>query len=846
VSSTRKRRTESRVPSLAAAGAWVLYVAVGGSVVAMGSLDVRTLAVVAVGVAAATLMLWWRAEPVALRSSALMIVVAAVVTTLWTALQAIPLPIEWLRALAPHTADVWTRARGLVGAPLSSPAPISLDPHATHVEILRGTTYLSALLAALKVAERSRGVRAVERAIVVAAAFVVIATVVHATLGLRKVYGIYEPLSPIAYAHVAPLLNPNHLSGYLNLGLCVAFASALSPAPCAPRPLLGAVCLLIVPVVVWLGSRAGVATMVLGLLLVAGLTVRGRRMTASAAATQLVVVVALLGGVGLLVLGTFAEARAGLADTDVTKLETFRQVAARMVPAYPWFGAGRGAFESTFPEFRSGQDYVVFTHAENVLLQWASEWGLPVALFSAGAIAWALRPKTMLARPTPPIGPWVALAVVGLHNLLDFSIEVPGVMVALVACAAIVTGGVADRRPSRRAAQGVRRLALAVPGFVLAACAVAVPGRAHDLTMERARAQKALDAASDLDLERQLDAAILAHPAEPYFPYVGALAAFRRHRPDEVVGWAGRALERAPVYPPAHLLLARHFRGRSRSQALLHYRIAAEQDPRLAGTVGLEGAALVQSVDDAMSLAPNGARGDQVLLEVAEALVPTFPATVAQIDEIIALRVASAPAPHLRAARAAVMDLEAGDAAPWCASDRRRCEAGAIDLARRAQAVATDRCEPYELEAKVMILAGDRDAAVTLLMKAADRVRDTAGCLRHAAEFAIEAQNDVLAQQAIERLANASCSTESECIELLLAAARLEDARGFGGRALILYKRAMDRAPDRDDLAELVATRAAAAGVKATAIDAYERLARRHPEEPRYRRALDELRASRR
>jgi tetratricopeptide (TPR) repeat protein len=192
------------------------------------------------------------------------------------------------------------------------------------------------------------------------------------------------------------------------------------------------------------------------------------------------------------------------------------------------------------------------------------------------------------------------------------------------------------------------------------------------------------------------------------------------------------------------------------------------------------------------------------------------------------------------------MDLEAGDAAPWCASDRRRCEAGAIDLARRAQAVATDRCEPYELEAKVMILAGDRDAAVTLLMKAADRVRDTAGCLRHAAEFAIEAQNDVLAQQAIERLANASCSTESECIELLLAAARLEDARGFGGRALILYKRAMDRAPDRDDLAELVATRAAAAGVKATAIDAYERLARRHPEEPRYRRALDELRASRR
>src|SRR5690606_18081106 len=93
----------------------------------------------------------------------------------------------------------------------------------------------------------------------------------------------------------------------------------------------------------------------------------------------------------------------------------------------------------------------------------------------------------------------------------------------------------------------------------------------------------------DVGLDRSLDrdafrararAAMLRHPAEAYFPFVGAVRA-TVVRDESVLPWASRALERSPVYGRVHLLLARSLYSRSPAQARLEYRLACQQDGQL-------------------------------------------------------------------------------------------------------------------------------------------------------------------------------------------------------------------------------------------------------------------------
>ena len=45
--------------------------------------------------------------------------------------------------------------------------------------------------------------------------------------GLHRVFGVYQPTDSIQERHIAPLLNPNHLGAYLNIGFCLALALML-------------------------------------------------------------------------------------------------------------------------------------------------------------------------------------------------------------------------------------------------------------------------------------------------------------------------------------------------------------------------------------------------------------------------------------------------------------------------------------------------------------------------------------------------------------------------------------------------------------------------------------------
>ncbi len=435
-----------------------------GSASALGAIHTPVLLATA-AIFGASAFFGWRSEnPSRVRSMATLLVALGVALTAYTALQAIPLPRGLVAALSPYAAEVWDRSLRPVG--LAGPAwiTLSLDPVATRIQVLRGATYLACLLAALPIARSREGATFLERLLIGSVLFVGVAAILHPLVGAERVFGIYQPIAGSGGRHIAPLLNPNNLAAYVNIGLCMALGVAVSAdaRPPTSRWIAGGIALFFVALEVWIASRGGVGSMLLGVVLVA---VLASRMRAHGSATKGLLVAVLAAVVaasfGMLVVGGSDEAWTELADSDVSKLQIFGH-AMRMVARAPVFGVGRGAFASSFPAFRSDNaGNVTFREPENILAQWPCEWGVPVAVAALVVFAVVFRPSTPLARSRPPVGAWAALLCLFVHNLVDFDSEVPGVVVALVTAGALVVGGSAGHRERFRLRRWSRR-----PGLV--------------------------------------------------------------------------------------------------------------------------------------------------------------------------------------------------------------------------------------------------------------------------------------------------------------------------------------------------------------------------------------------
>lgn len=829
------------------AGRWLLAAAVLLSGLGLGALHTPVLAAVALLAAVGTGLVWFDAEPLEPRPAATVLVAVAAVLILWTAVQIVPLPRGVLAALASANADVWARSLSPLREDGPAFASVSLEPVASRVQLLRGVTYLVVFVGALRVARRPDGVAFLERTLLVSAVAIAGAALVHPVLGARKVFGLYEPGESYAYLanHVAPLLNTNHLAAYVNIGVLLAFASVVERREVLPRPLALVIVLLLGATTVWTYSRGGTATMLLGTLIVAVLAFGARRAKRARVAAPLAVAAVAIGGAAVLLMSAFDGTRAKFADNNLSKIDTVLN-ALDLVREFPLFGVGRGAFEATFPSVRTGTGYWVFTHPENVIAQWTTEWGCPVAAGAMIAIAWALRPRTALARSRVPAGPWAALVAVAVHNLVDFNSEVPGVMIALTVCAATVAGGTGGGKatPHRGSGWARRPSALAVGLGVATSLAVAatLPFSAHELYNEQ-RAFRDLGLDDTLTREAFHERArevMLRHPADPYFPFVGAVRGTVA-RDESVIPWAARALERSPVYGRVHLLLARSLFAKNPSQARLEYRTACVQDSGLCSVD--EAVRLVRSFDDAMELVPDGEPGLRVLVHLASRLEARLPSTVVRLDREIAARDPKSLDPVNRAAARALGDLRDGEA--WCAGapgDRPvtsgLCVSEGLEAASRLRAAAPEKCDGHALTAELRVATGDVDAGFAVLDRALEEVTERSPCARRLVRLALETKSARRVDAALDRLLKLGCEAPAECVENLTFAASVEAGRGARRRALALSKKAWERAPERDDLLEDIAAKAAAEGLHGEALEAYTKLADRHPGDPRWTEAV--------
>jgi tetratricopeptide (TPR) repeat protein len=192
-----------------------------------------------------------------------------------------------------------------------------------------------------------------------------------------------------------------------------------------------------------------------------------------------------------------------------------------------------------------------------------------------------------------------------------------------------------------------------------------------------------------------------------------------------------------------------------------------------------------------------------------------------------------------------VQAVEADSQAPWCEGpSHAACAARALALAKEAERLDARSCTPHALRARAEVAAGNAASGLTALSTAADQVSDRIPCLQQLAGIADSAHDETRWRGAVEKVATAGCTSDAECAGDLSWAANEQEAHGKLIDALALYKRAYERAPANDDLLERVARLAATAGLHTEAAEDYERLARKQPAEPRWRRAADAQRGA--
>jgi hypothetical protein len=834
---------------------WLFALTVVGSALAIGTVHAVTLLVVAAVAFTTVALALYGSTPTgaSIRPALSLPVVTCGALALFTLVQALPLPMGLLRAIAPANADVWERTLLPLGEPALAWASLSLDPGASVLEAVKWATYAAVFASAAAISTK-RGAAWGVMLVFASAMLAAVVTVAHGLAGATKVYGLYQPGFAGSVWHMGPLLNPNNLAGYLNLGALAGLGLALTRKPVVPPWLIGLGVMLIVGVEITSASRGGVLALPLGVLALALIT---RRQTESGGAARsrsiwIMIGAAALGGAILAALGGTNATWAELYAKDVSKIQMLLWTKP-LIHDHPLFGIGRGAFESVFPVYRLVPGNLVFTHAENFIAQWASEWGIPVTLAAFGAFGWAFAPKPLgVGRSAVAAGAWMGVVVLLVQNLFDLALEVPAICIAVAAVLGSLWGdGRRSRRiPRRPAASGPSRdwalpgaLAVLAAGLTLVVLGSLV--RRTDVASDRAAVRAAYEAETTLQYPEEVArvrhlvrAAMLRHPAEPYFPLIGALVALRAHD-QSPMPWLQHTLERGQVNGRAHLLLAEFLgaRGGAKKQALFELRLSVENDGQLSGPAARIVTRWTRDYDEVLSAVPAGKAGIRMLDQAAAYLddPKSWPLQSRCNQEVIARDPAEVGA-RAREVEARLAALGTGKPEGLC-DDRDACRRAIL---AHAAAIALSRPEAATaalIRSRLLLLDKKPEDAVSLLEIECQKVTDRIPCLQarvlaaaqikdlRPATPGLPAPQDRLAAAAKELVGNA-CNTPVSCADMATWVGEVRRGRGEIGLALAMFERAARSDPTEARWLKL-ADVASSGEEHGRAAEALERIAQR-------------------
>lgn len=770
-----------------------------------------------------------------------------------TLLQTLPLPFALLTQLAPRNAEIWAGARTTLGIAPDISAPLSLDPGASAIEAVKLWTYACVLTTSAALAERKH---AALGALLLCGSALVLALVTlgHGLVDATRVFGVYTPRLGGKGFRVAPLINPNNLAGYLNLGFASGLGLLSTGRPPIPRWIT---CLALIPIVgmsVLTGSRAGLASL---LLCAVGAVLwlrpsheepreRRRLFERFVVATAGVLAVA----VTLAVVSSGSRLWHLLFEDNWSKLQLARATFP-LLAEHAWLGIGRGAFESVFPGTHTAPDNSIFSHPENFLIQWVSEWGAPVTLLALLGAAWLLRrAKLRVGESRLCRGLATGVLALSAQNLFDLGFEVPGVMIALVVAVAL-----ALRRSSPGPAER-RRRAAATPTRVFSAAAVLAVGlvlsswawsRGETTLASDRDALRAAQPTKQHDREQYAafrtatSEAMLRHPAEPYFPRLAAFSAWRAG--DNPMRLINRALERGPSEGRTHLLLGRILAAQKlRAQALLELRIAAELEPALVNRIAAATLQLTIDPEELMRAVPSGAAGASMLVALAGRLPKRMEPTARALLEEALRRNPKDARLRLRLVRRVLASLSE-EGSSCAGSGRESCR---LEVESQLSALGGQHDSSLDLpvlRAELALALQRPQDALHAVDGMCSRMQDRPGCITVWLRATAQTRDGAALTRVAHAIRSEICPAERGCVNLSWSAG--ETALALGNAELALAQ--FEQAAMEDDSPKRwlhVAQAAEHAGYPGRALRALDHASALAPRDPAVARQRDALRQS--
>lgn len=675
----------------------------------------------------------------------------------WTALQAVPIPRGLLSWFSPMRLE-------MRGESEDAWVPLSLDPAGTWEHLVVGAAIAASYFTGRVVAHR-RGRRA---ALYIAASSPLVVALVsfgHALAGADRVYGWYAPVYA-APALLGPVLNNNHLGGFLAFGAVLFVGLALGTSHRARRVILvvcAAVCGLGALAAVSRGAVLSLVVGLLGVVAVAYLTKRARRSRERSGWIWVAMTsaIAMVGGGAYLGLdGLFAD----FEKSDFSKLEVARS-SMSLAFEMPFAGVGRGAFGAVFSQIDgTGRR---FTHPENIVGQWASEWGW-IAAFAAALVFAGVLFRGAKSSRIEVAAASVAIVAFVAHDMVDFALEMPGLVPVVAFVFGMIAGGgkgVAERAVPAGAVRGVAL------GLVAVALAL---GFGVESRRPEAYVAVLQQAASDprVELDALVSDAVDAHPLDAGVALYVAHALLRRED-GRAVRWLNRAMVLAPGWASPHVLAADLLdRQGARGQALVEIREAETRQPgsarevlcRIGQTSSAEAIAFALPADPEL-------RGR--LVDAVSRCLPDE--TAARLDEISLGERPTLGALVRRAER------------------RRRHDPtqALVDLEAAAR-LAPDREDVHVARARILL---EREGPEVALAVLPERPETWSGTQLRAQLAALVGDDEDVERQ-LSRLRSQAAGSSTRLAQAWAAVGQIEERRDNLGAAAQAYERAHRLDPD--------------------------------------------------
>jgi len=383
---------------------------------------------------------------------------------IWAALQTSDLPF-----LRPLWHPIWGEVETALGVPVRG--SISVDRFETWRRVISLGNYAGILMLGLYAIADVRVARMMVRVLVYAAtAYTLYGLAVEFTGAGVTLW--YEKAERFRDVLTSTFKNRNNFAAYSGMALIAATALFLNDASnrrqTATRqativlidriwglswPLI--MCAAIIATALLLTqSRAGLVSTMIGIVVLCGIVFLTPRIRPLRPRWLLIIGFVMFSVLLVMSGGHTAERIVVGLDADDERFLVIPAV-IQGIRDFLWGGTGLGSFEDVHRLYRDAGVETLFSQAHSDPLELTLELGLPAAAAMLFALAWlvGLCFRELRARRRGAIFPCIAVAVtiqLGLHSLVDFSMQVPAVMVAymiLLACGLVR----ADRPLSERA-----------------------------------------------------------------------------------------------------------------------------------------------------------------------------------------------------------------------------------------------------------------------------------------------------------------------------------------------------------------------------------------------------------